>query len=678
MEEQDSSSELLQETWASMKHRMLGIAFKDRSLDAWTLRKVQEIGLYERELDPVEGDLDLEILQDPKHSGRKQLPPGPLVLYLTEDPEPRGRIVELSELVLSGSRDIREAVLLNIDAILDDDRFGATPKTLELLGADREALLADDASIWRPAALAMSQAMNDDVLIAMQGIWQCLSVEPVITAGLEIFLQRVLNPEYSSYESIHPFDSSETLAEQLQSEQEKLLSSADSLKEACSKYYLIAGHLPLAPDHGFPGLVSEWMLSHPEVDVWRELWDWAESEAGYLAEYHASTVFIAHPEWIPQGEMPALWDSVLGVIHGSSKSGEGSPGHVRWLLIHSLTKHFMYHIEASVPQGDGFKISSLAWLLAERVASILERAPGKIEFYLENWVHKALKHSSHIWHIGCPPITDAPLRALLLSTGAPWAYSLACTMGGGIRDLLTDEVSPEAKEQLHDGLMSQIIPSLPLPLEPSGLRVFASDLTLVPLIEDCIEMMDADYSGTLGEMLRLSKELTDPVKLCEEVRGLLDSDPIGQFMLVITLRNQAYRGVDIAEQLWPIISDECWWMSVLGQVESHILDLLMEALNAVQIRAGGDWFWRLPHVIADLCVKVDDEKLSHDMFLYLIQFSLASDTVSAIQRLLASDVKDKYQAIADEYRTRYLDRMGPYPHWIEGRIRSLLSVLRIE
>jgi hypothetical protein len=84
----------------------------------------------------------------------------------------------------------------------------------------------------------------------------------------------------------------------------------------------------------------------------------------------------------------------------------------------------------------------------------------------------------------------------------------------------------------------------------------------------------------------------------------------------------------------------------------------------------------LPHYIAELCEKAKSEERQRYLFLYVVHTSLASDTVSAVRRLLRGDSKTKFIQFATEYRERVEGLWSSYPAWVQGRLRGLLASLR--
>lgn len=73
------------------------------------------------------------------------------------------------------------------------------------------------------------------------------------------------------------------------------------------------------------------------------------------------------------------------------------------------------------------------------------------------------------------------------------------------------------------------------------------------------------------------------------------------------------------------------------------------------------------------CVSTEDEERRRVLFLYVIHISLASDTVSAVRRLLHGEQKAKCVEYVKEYRARADAMRSSYPPLVQGKLRGLLA-----
>ena len=108
-----------------------------------------------------------------------------------------------------------------------------------------------------------------------------------------------------------------------------------------------------------------------------------------------------------------------------------------------------------------------------------------------------------------------------------------------------------------------------------------------------------------------------------------------------------------------------------------MLGMLVEGFTAFLEASQGKWLVQFPHFMAELCEKANDDERRRDLFLYVVYSSLASDTVSAIQRLLQGTQKAKFVTLVKEYREHVESTWAQYPPWVQGRMRGLLASFRV-
>ena len=338
----------------------------------------------------------------------------------------------------------------------------ATPKTRGILAKKHDDLVSDDPHKWRPAAIAVYDALEDDVLVALHGVRQSLSCTPVIADSLNSFTPRVLYPKVSSLDSIDlavkkPEAEHPLLAEIIQS----VVAEAKDLEDACTRYNAKLGYLPLAPPYGLAKVISEWLATHPETDAWKEVWEWARAAFGPVPLYHACSVFVVRPDLVPTGKLPDLWREIMTVIGPSGIDTEEKIENEPWLLHRDLARHFAFHIEAQLPDTEGANIACLAWWLSEQVTAIFPDLPQSAKFYRENWVKPALERSTHVWFAANPHIGRSFLRYMTATVHSPWAASLLALMGAKLDQLAPAEQSAETQVSFYKSLFSHLVMTLP-------------------------------------------------------------------------------------------------------------------------------------------------------------------------------------------------------------------------
>ncbi|HOW98579.1 MAG TPA: hypothetical protein PK634_12400, partial [Kiritimatiellia bacterium] len=212
-----------------------------------------------------------------------------------------------------------------------------------------------------------------------------------------------------------------------------------------------------------------------------------------------------------------------------------------------------------------------------------------------------------------------------------------------------------------------------VPIDPT----YAQECPLGQVALEWAAHQSEDQRKALEQLVALSRTLNSAEGLCDALRKLTERSLPDQVAVALALKAKAYTGPSVAAAVWDVLSDTEWRQRVLGGVEDRVLGLLIEGFSLLQVDAQEKWFSHLPHFVADLCEKTEDKKRCHQLFLYTIHTSLASDTVSAVRRLLNGDKKALMAEFAADYRAR-VEAMWPfYPAWVQGRLRALIASLRV-
>jgi len=678
-EEQKPSPEDMGRVMRLMQMRMLNNALHHfKRINARTLRMLQDFDFFKGEAGSIGDNLDVSVLRDPGHPRREKLSTGPLILYVTEGEKPKRMVVELPVLLFSEIPDVRRATLECLEQMIHNDSLAITPKTGSVFKNSRKPLMSDEPNEWRRAAVALCDALSDDVLITLQGARQSLECKPVIQDSLNSYVPKVLQPTISSLDSVSlDISDPENEHEQMAKVIGQVIAKAHSLTDVCVGYYKKLGYLPLAPRYGMAEAVQRWLAAHPNTDAWTEVWDWAHATFGPVPRYHACCVFALHPELVPQGRLHDLWNEILNVVYDSDRKGVDKAGHEEWTLRRDLVRHYTYHLEARLPDNKGANIACFAWWFSEQVAALFPDRPETARFYRENWVQPASELSSHIWLAASSRIQQSFLRYVTLMVPSPWAVGLLSIMGDKLEQLAPSEQSDEVRTQFYEALVSHIISSLPFPVQSPNDPTFALECSLAETVLKWAEYQSEEQRKPLEQLVATSQALGTANELCKALRKLGEFSLADQAVVAFALKAKAYTDPTITEGVWEVISDAGWRLEVLGNVEKMVLGLLIEAFSILQIDNRDKWFSLLPHYIAELCEKTDDEERRRHLFFYALHTSLASDTVSAVRRLLRGDYKAKFIGLTKEYRDRVEAMRSEYPPWVAGKIRGLIANLRV-
>jgi hypothetical protein len=372
-----------------------------------------------------------------------------------------------------------------------------------------------------------------------------------------------------------------------------------------------------------------------------------------------------------------LWNEILNVVRESDKKGAHQPGREAWELRRDLVRHYTYHLEARLPDNKGANIACFAWWFSEQVAALFADKQDTLRFYRENWVQPALELSSHIWLVASPYIQRSFLRYVTLMVPSPWAVALLSIMGDKIEELDPGAQSDEVRAQFHEALVSHIISSLPFPVQSPGDPTFALECSLAETVLKWAKHQPEEQRKPLEQLVATSQALGIPDELCKALRKLGELLLADQAAVAVALKAKAYTDPTIAKGVWEVISDVQWRLQVLGNVDTLVLGLLIEALSILQVHNREEWFSLLPHYIAELCEKTDNEERRRHLFFYVLHTSLTSETVSAVRRLLRGNHKARFIGLAKEYRDQVEAMRSEYPPWVAGKIRGLIANLRV-
>lgn len=677
--EQHPTPEQMREVTRIMQIRMRNYALHHFArIGARSLTALKNLDLFEDEVEPIGANVDMDVLRDRNHSRRVALPPGPLLLYVSEAENSKRTIVELPVLLFSELRDVRDAALAELLRMIEERKLRVTPKTQGVFEGSEAGLLSEVPHEWRSAALAVTDALYDDVFVALQGVHQSLECDPVLQDSLNAYVPRVIHPSVSSLDSI-VLPVSKPMAEHSRLTQiiTTAVDEAESLVQACERYYVQLGYLPLAARYGMAALVSRWVGAHPDTGVWREVWQWADGASGPIPKYHACSVFAVRPDLVSEGELVHLWSKILDVLRNADSRSADNIDHAPWGLRRDLAQHFTHHLEGHLPDSDGANITCFAWWFSEQVASIFPDEAKSAQFYRKNWFSQASEQSTHIWLAALPRIGTCFLRYLTTTVPSPWGTALLAVMGPKFEELAVHKQPEETQKRFHEALVSCMLGALPVVVESPPDPTYAQECSLGDTALKWAAHAPEEQGNALRQLLATSRTLGSTEGLCNALRKLGDSPLADQVAVTLALKARAYTDPTIAPGVWEILSDPGWRKSVLGSVEERVLGLLIEAFSMLQVSAQGQWLWQLPHYIAELCENTDDTDRRRQLFLYVIHTSLASDTVSAVRRLLRGARKTAFTEVTLEYREHVQAMWTAYPPWVQGRLRSLLANLYV-
>ena len=656
------SQEEVRDAFRHMLVRMRNYALHQfNSIGSRTVVMLQDADLFDDSTEKVGAEVDFEVIQDASHPRRVDLLPGPLVLYSTDD-EKKGLVVELLPmLLLSESLEVRRAVLESFEEMIADGLLEVTPKTLDILKRSRGGVVSDVPCEWRPAAVNASDALSDDVLVSLAGVRQSLACEPVIQDSLNLFVPRVTLPSVSSLDSIAlEVGNPETDHGSLRAIVQSVVAEASTLGDACARYYARLGYLPSPElfDGRGCGPLDGRTSCRRGVDGGMGM---GSNSTRAYPPVPRVLVSSCTQNSCRKGDVRTLERNPR---RGTRLGKEGAEriNIAPWALRHDLARHFVYHLEAHLPDNPGgANIACFAWWFAERVATLFPDEPKSAEFYRKHWVEPALDRSSHTFLAASSGIGQSFLRYVTSSVHSPWAAGLLGLMGAKLEQLRPAEQTAEVQEQFQSALISHLISSLPFPVEQPAEPTFSLECAMGDTALKWGAVRAEDRRVELEQLVETSRTLSRTEGLCQALRNLTHSSLADQIAVALALKAKAYSGSDIAADIWEVLSDGDWRRRVLGTVEERVLGLLIEAFSVLQADKQEEWFSLFPHYIAELCEETEVDERRRHLFLYTIHVSLASDTVSAVRRLLRGTQKAKFVEMVKEYRDGVEGAWSVYP-----------------
>jgi hypothetical protein len=250
-------------------------------------------------------------------------------------------------------------------------------------------------------------------------------------------------------------------------------------------------------------------------------------------------------------------------------------------------------------------------------------------------------------------------------------------MGTTLEQLAPAEQSPETQKSFHDALITQLISSLPFPMETPTDPTFSLERSIGETAAKWASCQSGDQSKAMEQLVGYGRTLGTVEGLCKALRGLAESSLPDQIAIALSLKAKAYTDPAVAGGVWEVLADGEWRLRVLGTAEDRVLGLLVEAYTILQVSNQDKWFTLLPHYLAELCEKAENDERRRYLFLCVVHTSLASDTVSAVRRLLRGSQKGKFVETTKEYRDKVESMWAQYPPWVQGRLRGLFANLHI-
>lgn len=612
----------------------------------------------------------IEIIENPKHEERWPDSCGPFILFHEEDKK-RG-VIELSKVFINPEIRIRSAALSELDhQDLQYDKHGLfmSPQSKQHINELRATVLLNDLQESLSASIEINDILEDDFFFQLAGLRQSLQFR--LINELPNLLKRLLAPTQRTIQFLEdlPIWSPQRQQAEIELHRNRIVENIDTFSKALCEYYRLFGHLPLAGSFSAAGVIGSWVSNHklPE-NPWEQIWDWANKNGSPLACYHACQLLCHNPSWVPEEYRQELLSVIAGIVFGANE-------HEEWKSRCDLGRHYCRYLESLESGADSSRIAAFSWWLAETFASTIDKFDKETREVCFSILEDEFEKSGEIRTIVRLPVSTSPLRCMTHCSQSIWSTSILC-------ELFNSEILNFYDQQTNTIVVLKKIfcniSHVPLNSRPDQYAEFAFEFSS-SLFEEIYskELLDSNDKSMESIYSTLIEARSD-----RGLNLLLTELPTAKeaiaFVTVNELRLQSLNGDSPSEILFELFSDEEWRTGVLVDQGEAIIALLCSAAIEVAMHdSEHEWIIFLPHFLASVCEKTHSIDNRRHLFGYTVVSSLASNSVSAIERLLKGNNRRAYEEYVTEWRQR-IENLSPIaPVWIRAKLRAIKSVLYV-
>ncbi|NQT11946.1 MAG: hypothetical protein HQ582_04300 [Planctomycetes bacterium] len=610
------------------------------------------------------------IVGDPDHPKRLSTEWGPLVFVREE--ETRTGVVTVADLLIDPDARWRQAALDHIERGLGE----LTPRTREVIKENRERLGQSQRPQWLRPAVSIYDAVTVDLFFDLAGVQQ--SVDRHYDEGFNYYWPRLLRPSLSSIDSIRPpVWNPREQTEEVEKCVRECVQRADTLIEAVDAFYVKCGHVPLRATLSVPQVVVEWLeRSSTSEDVWGQIWAWANKEPDPVRRYHACSVFLHEPRFLPEHAAGEFWSEVAKTVSSSLPGLDDPSPNETWRLRCDLARHYCQYLECIVPGQDGEIIAALAWWLSLQVADAFSGSELDIKDLCEQDVHPFVVRSSELRRLVHPPTKGSALRYATIFLPSVWSFSLLCQVGHNVASLHTTEMDEADRTAITRSMSEWLLAGVPRSANDS-LVVYASDNGLTSSAHDWITAVrETAEEADLGAVIRLKTRADNLEELLDVIGRLSEFSPSMQFLIASCLGGAVYSDLFPVDALRDKLQDSQWRESAFLQGSLETTATLCDLLIEAQARANDDWRTHLPHFFAMACeMSPGEHERQQLLFAFVVLSSISTDTVSALRRLLRGRHRHTLRKYVQAWKTNLESLIETAEPWIAARMRPALGEL---
>ncbi|MHB1462496.1 MAG: hypothetical protein ACYC1M_14510 [Armatimonadota bacterium] len=652
------------------------VLHKVNSIDARSMTELQHNGLLDHSASINPADIVVDVICDTQHVDRIDIPPGPMLFYCEHGETVQWKVVRVVDLLFSTDYHVRAKALSHFLQLQNSGECTLSLHTDSILATEREALSSNLQEQWKPAAIHIYDAIDDDFFCNLAGLRQCLSTH--FDVGLEDYLPRVLTPNISSLDALK-LEISKPSAQR--NDIENIISQcadgSSSLCDACSVYYSRLGYLPFSDDLSMGQLIVKWMDVHQQGTLdCDELWLWAENTPSPLPRYHLCVALTRLSNLLSEQQTLRLLDEIRFIINIDSVENEYI---AQWSLWCKLAIHYTHHLDYNLPYHDGEKICNLAWWVAEQVASVTCPHRELAKQFFEDIVNPLCVASELIWHIADPHIASSSLRYATYYTKMLWSTALQCSIGLPYIKLSQQFLQEYHLETIFEALSTCLFDTFPLHISQHDKSVYAFDHDITSIVEQWVNSIeDAKLKSALSQLLIESKRFVDPSELILKLKDIVDKSESDQIFISKALRVMVSLDQVLIDDVWNCVGNADWYRRSLLNIKIPALTILSDAFRLILARSCEPWRSQLPHIYAYGCeITSGDSERQSVLFMETMLSSMNADTVSAINRLLKGSQRDEFTEFITTWEQLLRITKPRAPAWVADRMRVTIASLHV-
>ena len=601
-------------------------------------------------------------------------PKAPLLILFEPDQQIR-KAVAVTDLLGSPVSDTRSLAMAAILRTGD----GAVPRllstTVQKLESERARLLGSES--WQHSAIAILDALNDDWLFQLALLRQC--VDNRIDGAVARHAADVLRPSGTAIFGLARDFLGDGVAASFPGLVARIAESAVSAEEAIERYMVDVGSMPLGGALSAEGLLREWSKAHDgNIPRFISLLDWAKSQQSPLATHHVCRIGAAWPETLSVEDWPVFWQQVTSNLRGWSDASAVDPTRRRWELLSTLTAHFARFNEFATPVSiDSQNTCALAMWQAERVAGVFGNAES-LSWTTGKLAEPELKRTAWIWAMARPAATRSSVRFASLNSRTLWETALLADIDRNIELLMLNSASVPQLNALAESVIAAFVTGFPPRAEVDALFDFGS------LPRKLLAAFGKVGSAEQLSMLAGVAQLADTVLSPEDLLRAIGTKQVGEGpnshaqFFAFRARMLAYVGELPDEAAWAVVSDRQWRKAVFVEGGPDLIEPVFDAMCELLTHNPGRWKVRFPHMLAETLEQDCEAGPDRDtVFGLLILSCVATETTSALERVLHGHAAVHLRDQVDFWRSRFLDLMPACPEWVKGRLRATLVVLHV-